>query len=68
MADLTNLTDAELDTMLATEYADHHRAMCCGDKVEANACHILIVEILAEQSRRLDAWIEAHLKEPACRT
>jgi hypothetical protein len=57
MADLTSLSDAELDTMLATEYDDHHRAMCCGDKVERDACHLAIEEILGEMSRRLDVWL-----------
>jgi hypothetical protein len=61
MADLTNLSDAELDTMLATEYADHHRAMCCGDKTERVACHLAIEEILGEMSRRLDEWISEHV-------
>lgn len=57
MADLTTLTDDQLDVALEREYLDHEKSMRCGDRVESQACHLAIKAILAEQSRRLDEWI-----------
>lgn len=57
MADLTTLTDDQLDTALAREWDDRRRALSSGATIEAQACHLAAEAILAEQSRRLDAWL-----------
>lgn len=60
MADLTTLTDDQLDTALAREFDDRRRALSCGDDAEAAACKVAARAILAEQGRRIDAWIAQH--------
>lgn len=50
--DLTRCSDAELDAALAILYREHRDA----DEDDRLTCHLAIIEILAEQSTRLETW------------
>ncbi len=52
--DLTIPSDEVLDATLVRLYADHEAATEPGERAEVHLC---ITAVLAEQSRRLDAWI-----------
>jgi hypothetical protein len=62
MTELTQADDAVLDATLVKLFADHEAAMQTGDNQAKAECHWSIAQVLAEQSRRLDAWIEEHME------
>lgn len=62
MTNLTDATDAVLDASLEQLYTQHEAATDPQTRAEI---HWGIAAILDEQSRRLDAWITEHIKEPA---
>jgi len=63
--DLATDTDEVLDDSLVELFHAHEVAMAVGDTQAKAETHWAILQILAEQSRRLDVWIAEHLEEPA---
>lgn len=55
VADLPDLDDAELDRIYAYLLGQHREGI---GPTKANA-HAMIMAVLAEWSRRIDAWLEA---------
>lgn len=62
---LTDEPDDVLDASLTRLYMQHEAAMAVGDTQARAEVHWGIVQVLAEQSRRLDVWIAERLKERA---
>jgi hypothetical protein len=58
MSELTDADDAVLQAALDRLFIEHAEAADACDKQAAAECHHAIATILAEQSRRLDEWIE----------
>jgi acyl-CoA reductase-like NAD-dependent aldehyde dehydrogenase len=58
MTHLTDATDDVLDASLARLYAQHEAAT---DPQARAEIHWAIAQVLGEQSRRLDVWIEEHV-------
>lgn len=63
-ADLAS-EDAILDDALTRLFVEHRAAKDAGNTAEARELQLSIRDILAEQSRRLDAWINEHLTQGA---
>lgn len=61
MTELTDCSDDVLETALKMFYRHHAQAMDDGDVDARRETHWAIQQILAEQSRRLDAWIAEHV-------
>jgi hypothetical protein len=59
--DLSIEDDEVLDASLTQLYAEHLDASDAHDLAVCAEIHYCIVRILAEQSRRLDAWILEHV-------
>lgn len=58
MTDLTDADDAVLQAALDKLFIEHAEASDACDRQAQAEAHWAIAAILAEQSRRLDAWIE----------
>lgn len=61
MTALTDEADDVLDASLVELFHAHEVAMAVGDTQAKAETHWAIVQILSEQSRRLDVWIAEHL-------